>query len=327
MMVPVMLAIEASDLLANAGRLGILAVPALLGVLVVRLRQVPDVPAAIGALNTYTLHLGFPALIAVGVLEVDPSVASTWGFWAVIPVVDLVLIAISWAAGRRLAGRQGGSLALVLLFGNTAYLGLPFAVSVLGEPARGPASLLVAVQVTLAVLVGPVLLQRWSGDGPGSVGWARLLRQPLLLAPFVAVMVRQLPDGVVGGVHDVLGPLAASTAPVAMFLLGLYLVENWELVRTAEHGVWTHVVLRMLVAPAVNAAVAVWLFEVGTISSTTMAVIVVLGGMPAAISTFSIAHHEGVAADRVASVVVRSSVAALVTMPVLATVAEQLSRR
>ncbi|HQF93917.1 MAG TPA: hypothetical protein PLS46_07135, partial [Microthrixaceae bacterium] len=92
-----MLAIEASDLLANAGRLGILAVPALLGVLVVRLRQVPDVPAAIGALNTYTLHLGFPALIAVGVLEVDPSVASTWGFWAVIPVVDLVLIAISWA--------------------------------------------------------------------------------------------------------------------------------------------------------------------------------------------------------------------------------------
>jgi len=83
----------------------------------------------------------------------------------------------------------------------------------------------------------------------------------------------------------------------------------------------------MVVAPAVNAAVAVWLFEIGTISSTTMAVIVVLGGMPAAISTFSIAHHEGVAADRVASVVVRSSVAALVTMPVLATVAEQLSRR
>jgi len=183
------------------------------------------------------------------------------------------------------------------------------------------------VQVTLAVLVGPVLLQRWSGDGHGSVDWARLLRQPLLLAPFVAVMVRQLPDGVVGGVHDVLGPLAASTAPVAMFLLGLYLVENWELVRTAEHGVWTHVLLRMVVAPAVNAAVAVWLFEIGTISSTTMAVIVVLGGMPAAISTFSIAHHEGVAADRVASVVVRSSVTALVTMPVLATVAEQLSRR
>lgn len=320
-------ALGVSAILANAGRLGVLAVPALLGVLVVKARQVPDVPAAIGALNAYTLHVGFPALIAVGVLEVDPSIASSWGFWAAIPVVDLVLVAISWAAGRRLPGRQAGSIALVLLFGNTAYLGLPFAVSVLGERARGPASLLVAVQVTLAVLVGPVLLQRWSGDGRGEVDWPRLLRQPLLLAPFAAILVRQLPDGVVGGVRDVLGPLAASTAPVAMFLLGLYLVANVDLVREAEPGVWTHVFLRMVVAPVVNAGVSLALFEAGTISATTMAVIVVLGGMPAAISTFSRAHYEGVAADRVASVVVRSSIAALVTTPFLATVAEQLSRR
>ena len=321
------LAFEASAIAANAGRLGVLAVPALLGVLVVKARQVPDVPAAISALNAYTLHLGFPALIALGVLEVDPSVASTWGFWAVIPVVDAVLIAISWAAGRRLPGRQGGSIALVLLFGNTAYLGLPFAVSVLGERARGPASLLVAVQVTVAVFAGPVLLRRWSGDGGGAVDWARLLRQPLLLAPFVAVGLRQLPSGVVDAARDVLGPLAASTAPVAMFLLGLYLVHNWDRVRAAEAGVWTHVVVRMVVAPAVNAAVALWWFEIGTLSATTAAVVVVLGGMPAAISTFSIAQYEGVAADRVASVVVRSSVAAVVTMPVLATLADQITRR
>lgn len=327
MMGPVTAAFEGSALLANAGRLGVLAVPALLGVAMVKARQIRDVPAAIGAFNAYTLLLGFPALIAVGVLDVDPSVASSWAFWGVIPIVDLLLVAVSWGFGATLSGRQGGSIALVLLFGNTAYLGLPFAVSVLGERARGPASLLVAVQVTIAVLLGPVLLQRWSGEGRGSVDWARIVRQPLLLAPFLAFAVRFLPAGIVDGIREVLAPLAASTAPVAMFLVGLYVVEHWDRVRVAERGVWTHVVLRMLLAPAVNAAVALILFEVGALSSLAFAVVVILGGMPAAISTFSIAYDEGVAADRVAGVVVRSTFAAFLTTPLLATVAAVISRR
>jgi predicted permease len=183
------------------------------------------------------------------------------------------------------------------------------------------------VQVGIAVLVGPVLLQRWSGEGRGEVAWGRVLRQPLLLAPIAGVLIRLLPDGARDAASDVLSPLAASTAPVAMFLLGLYLVANWELVRTPEPGVWTHVGLRLVVAPAVNAAVAVALHEAGAVSASTMGVIVVLGGMPAAISTFSLAHYEGVAADRVASVVVRSSVVSVVTMPVLGALAESLARR
>lgn len=320
-----LIGVEAADLLANTGRLAVLAVPAVLGALVVRVGAIRDAPAAIDALNVYTLHIGFPALLALGVLDVDGAVASQWAFWAVIPIVDAVLVAISWVFGRRMQGRQGGSIALVLLFGNTAYLGLPFAVSVLGERARGPASLLVAVQVGLAVLVGPVLLQRWSGERDASLDWGRLLRQPLLWAPLAGVVVRLLPAGPEGAVGDVLGPVGRSTAPVAMFLLGLYVAHEWERVRVAEPGVWTHVWLRLVVAPLVNAGVAIALHEAGVLSGTAAAIAVVLGGMPAAISTFSRAHYEGVAADRVASVVVRSSLAAVVTMPFLATAAEALA--
>ena len=326
-----LLAFEVSAVLANAGRLAVLAVPALLGVVVVRARLIGDVPAAIGALNVYTLHIGFPALIALGVLNVGSGVASHWGFWVAIPVVDLVLVGVSRLVGRLLTGddgvRQGGTIALVLLFGNTAYLGLPFAVSVLGERARGPASLLVAIQVGLAVFLGPVLLQRWSGGSGGTVRWARVLRQPLLWAPLVGVFVRLLPASGRDAASDVLSPLAASTAPVAMFLLGLYLVHNWERVRVAEAGVWTHVGLRLIVAPVVNAAVAVVLLRLDAISGPVAAIIVILGGMPAAISTFSLAEYEGIGADRVASVVVRSSVTSVLTMPVLATLADLLSRR
>jgi len=322
-----MLAFELSAVADNAGRLGVLAVPAVLGVLVVRVRMIRDVPASIDALNVYTLHVAFPALIALGVLDVDPRVASRWGLWVAMPIVDVVLVGVSWALGRVLSGRQGGTVALVLLFGNTAYLGLPFAVSVLGERARGPASLVVVVQVGIAVFVGPVLLQRWSGSGGGEVDWARVLSQPLLWAPLLGLALRTLPRGGHDAATDVLRPLATSTAPVAMFLLGLYLAHNWERVRVSEPGVWTHVAARLLVAPLVNAAVAFGLFAVDAVSGPIAAVIILLGGMPAAISTFSLAHYEGVAPERVASVVVRSSVAAIATMPVLAAVAEAISRR
>lgn len=319
-------AVELADLAANAGRLAVLAVPALLGALVVRVGWIPEPEAATRALNVYTLHIGFPALIAIGVLDVRAATTSGWWFWLLYPLVDLILVTFAVVVGRLRAGRQAGTMALVLLFGNTAYLGLPFAVSVLGPSARGPSSLLVAVQVTIAVLVGPVLLQRWSGTARGRVEWRRVLGQPLLWSPLVGVVLRLLPNAARDAAGEVLAPLAASTAPVAMFLLGLYVMHHRDRVRSIDGGVVGHVVLRVIVAPLVGLGVAVLLFRAGTIDATTMAAAVLLGGMPAAISCFSIAHHEDVAPDRVASVVVWSSLAAVVTMPVLATLAEALGR-
>lgn len=320
-------AIGPAEFAANVGRLAVLAVPVLLGVTVVRLGAIGNVSSAVDALNVYTLHIGFPALLVIGVLDVDGSVASQWGFWVVVPAIDMVLLAISWLVGRSMDGRQGGTIALVLLFGNTAYLGLPFVVSVFGERARGPASLLVAVQVGLAVLVGPVVLHHWSGGIGGGLQWRRLLAQPLLWAPLAGLVARTLPDGPEGAVADTLSPLAASTAPVAMFLVGIYLVDTWQHLRSARTGVWVHVWLRLVIAPLVSAGVAVVLREVGALSSSSVAIVIVLGGMPAAISTFSLAYNEGVEADRIASVVVRSSLVAAFTMPILATLAETLTPR
>jgi predicted permease len=316
--------LDGGVLLDNAGRLAVLAVPVLLGVLVGRVHLVRDVGATVDGLNVYTLYVGFPALIAVGVVGVAGGVASQWGFWAVVPIVDLALVLASLGLAKLVPDRQAGTMALVGLFGNTAYLGIPFAVSVLGASARGPATLLVAVQVAIAVAVGPVLLTRWSGDHGTGVDWGRVLRQPLLWSPLMGLVVRSLPAGPQGAVLDVLGPLAASTAPVAMFLLGLYLYRSAARVRSADAGIWLHVALRLLLAPAVSWGVGEALVGVGALDASALAVVVLLGGMPAAIATFSLAHHADVGPDRVASVVVRSSVASAVTLPLLATLAGRL---
>ena len=311
--------------LDNAARLGVLAIPVILGLVIARAGLISDLGAAIGSLNVFSLYVGFPALIAAGILDADFALPDDVAFWLAVPLLDLILVGCCWLAGR-LFERQAGSMTLVCLFGNTAYLGIPFVVSVLGERSRGPAALLVAIQVVIAVAIGPWLLVRWSGHRAAPVSLGSILRQPLLWAPALGLGARLLPAGGRDVVSEAIGPLAASAAPVAMFLLGLYLFQKRELLARAERGVWAHVALRLLVAPAVSTALAVTLLRLDAIDHGTAGIVVIMGGVPAAITTFAMAQQAGVAVDRVAGVVVRSSIVSLFTLPVIASIAEAVAR-
>lgn len=315
---------SASLFASNAGRLAVLALPTALGVVLAARRIVGDVRAAVASLNAFTLYVGFPAIVVTSVLRVDASVARSWAFWLVIPVVDALALGGCALWSRRDPQRLAGTMALVCLFGNTAYLGIPFVVSVLGEASRGPVALLVVVQVTVAVAVGPELLRRWSGErAPVSTGVAatarRMAIQPLLWSPVVGWAARSLPPGGVGAVDDALSPLAAATAPLAMFLLGLYLYEHRAALRVGSPGVGLHVAVRLGAMPAISLGVALAFERWAGLPSSVVDIVVIMGAMPAAIATFSIAEQADVATARVADIVVRTSVCSLVTLPVIAT--------
>lgn len=314
----------ASLFASNAGRLAVLALPTALGVALAGIGVVRDARAAVTSLNAFTLYVGFPAIVVTSVLRVDAAVARSWAFWLVIPVVDAIAVAGCALWSRRDPRRLAGTMALVCLFGNTAYLGIPFVVSVLGESSRGPVALLVVVQVTMAVAFGPELLRRWSGaTAPEAAGVGATLRrmgtQPLLWSPVVGWAARLLPEGPAGAVDDALSPLAAATAPLAMFLLGLYLYEHRTALRVGSPGVGAHVAVRLVAMPAISLGVAVAFERWAALPSSVVGVVVIMGAMPAAIATFSIAEQAEVATARVADIVVRTSLCSLVTLPIVAT--------
>lgn len=313
-----------SSALDNVGRLAVLAIPVFMGFLVARLHLIENVGSAIGGLNVYSLYVGFPALIAAGIITGRFDVSSNVGFWVAVPILDIALVMVCLLAARFAPGRQAGTLALVCLFGNTAYLGLPFVVSIFGESVRGPAALLVAIQVAIAAGVGPVVLVAWSGRAGQRVTARQIVGQPLLWAPILGVVARWFPSGVRSGLATALAPLAASAAPLAMFVLGLYLFDQRGLMRRAEPGVWVHVAVRLLVGPVLTFLVCLALVEWASLDRTAARILVVLGGVPAAVTTFAIAQQSDVAPARVASTVMRSSLVSLATLPVLATVAQQL---
>jgi malonate transporter len=303
-------------ILLAAAQLALLAVPVALGAAAVRFGLLAEPREAISALNVFALYFGFPALVFVGLLDPHFALPSEPAFWLVVPLAQVPLV-LALRVALRWYGRadQAGTMALSTLFGNVAYLGLPL-VMVLFDPAlRGVAALAVSIHVTVAVLLGPLVLRAWSGVDASRGELLGVLRQPLLWAPLAGLVARGLPDRVMGILEQAARPLSAAAAPVALFLLGVYLFSHRATLIGRVPGASAHVVVRLLVAPLWTFAVVFAFVRLGYLAPSHARIFVVLAGVPAAITTFSIAHAAGIGQTRVAAVIVRSSVFCLVTLP------------
>ncbi|MEQ9075920.1 MAG: AEC family transporter [Sandaracinaceae bacterium] len=295
-----------------------LGAPILLGASAGAVRLFPDPNAAVDHLNRYALYFAFPALVFRGLVDADFALPTEPGFWLLIPLV----LAVSALTVRALFPEEAPTLALIVAFGNVAYLGLPVVERVLGEDALGLAAVAVAVHVTLALSVGPLLLLRWSGRGDGFAESAKALaRQPLLWAPVAGLAVHALPgdarsllDTML--VDTVIEPLGRSAAPVALFLLGLYLFTQRARLRRIEGGDVVHLGVKLLFLPALSFGVAFGFHSVGWLTPAQAQVLCLLAAMPAAITTFAISQQLGVGAERTSRAIVATSVLSIVTIPV-----------
>lgn len=293
-----------------AWALASLAVPALLGALAGAARLLDE--RAIEPLNRFALYFAFPALVAEGLLSSELAVPRSPGFWLVVPAALFACVLVA----RLALPREAPTLALILAFGNVAYLGLPLVERALGASAVPVASLAVAVHVLLGLTVGPALLLRWSGsDRALSSVVSRVARQPLVWAPAAGLLARLLPEGAREPLSTVLAPLSRSAAPVALFLLGLYLHANRGRLRALGRGDVAHVAFKQLLLPGVTLALAIGARSLDAITAPEARVLFLLSAMPAAITTFAIAHEHGVGAERTSRAIVTTTLLSAITIP------------
>lgn len=293
-----------------------LALPIGLGVIVAAVGSVRDVPITSRGLNAFVLYIAFPSLIISSLASNDSVLPSNWGFWASVPMTQAVIVA--WAAlltRLRPAAGSAGAVALTGLFPNAGYLGLPLCIVLFGQSAAGPASLLVALHVAAGVSLGPWLLGRWT-DAPSHGSRAGdLIRQPLVWSPLLGWMARSLPGGVREPLASTLHPIGAAAAPVALFLLGLYMWHHRRDVRVGDPGLWFIVATRLVLAPALSFGVAAWLVHLGALGADEAVWIVLFGALPVAVTAMVLSAHAGVAVVRVAGAIVVSTLLALATLP------------
>lgn len=296
-----------------------LVLPLAIGALAGRVQLFAEPARTIDALNRFALHVAFPALVGVALSDPDTPIARQPAFLAIVPASLLASLAVVRAlSALRPAWRsQAGTLALVVAFGNTAYLGLPYVEAVLGEPAVASAAVAVALHVACAMTLGPLLLARWSEAGRGGrEALARVLRQPLLWSPLVGLASRALPLAALEPLRATIDPLGRTAAPLSMFLLGLYLWEN-RARRSEPAAIAAHVAARLVLVPAITLGLAFGARAAGWLGLVELRVLALLAAMPAAITTFAIALEQDVGSERVAAVIVASTVASVFTLGAL----------
>jgi len=282
-----------------------------------------DPRAVITWLNRYALYLAFPLLIAHSLATAEMPLQTARNFGALHVAVVPAYVLVALLGIRALGGRERNVIMAGALFGNIAYLGIPFCEAVLGPESRGLASLAAAIHIVIGMLSAPILLVRAGGAGDSQrPSWsqtlARIAKQPLIWAPFVGFALRALSPTVTSTFAIVAQPIGSTAGPVALFMLGLYMWTERARLLDVGKQVVTLTALKLLVYPAVALAVTLALDPLLDFRPLEARVFLLICAMPVAITTFSLAEEFDAGREVLATSIVLSTLVSLATLSAMA---------
>jgi malonate transporter and related proteins len=298
----------------------------LAGYLSARQHLLPE--SAIPGLNAYVLFIALPCMllrfgINTPVLELlNPMVL------AVYLVCGLVVVAFTVAVtlGPQLDLKNAAFGALVAAFPNTGFLGVPLLVALLGPAAAGPAICTILADLVVTSSLCIALAQAHGGGEHGSRDALKrslrgVLVNPLPWAIALGATLSVAGVGLPTPVHSVVGMLADSASPVALFTIGAVLWRAGQHVHTRtppQHYVPV-ALIKLLVHPLLVLAVGSAARALGApLSGFALLVITLVAALPSASNVSLLAERYGADNGRIARIIMASTVLAFFTLAGLA---------
>lgn len=201
------------------------------------------------------------------------------------------------------------------VIGNTGFLGIPMLALLLGPVSNGP--LLMVLTLDMIVFSSLVtLLVTAEREGRLRLGSIRALAVGLAQNPMIMAMVAgflwsglHLP--VPAPMDEALKLLGSSATPCALFAIGASLAGR-SAERLAVAG-WLSL-CKLVLHPAAVAVAALLVFPV---EPTAAGVMIAAAALPVAGNVYILAHHYGIAPQRVSASILISTAASIVTVPVV----------
>ncbi|MEU8978207.1 AEC family transporter [Streptomyces sp. NPDC048309] len=290
------------------------------GVLLARRKVVPADSSR--AFADYAFLFAVPCYLFGNIYSSDLGALFDWrAILAYATTAALAVLTIGVLAG--LGGvRDPRGVALRIMAGvqvNTAYFAVPVFITLFGNAAPIFPVLLFQVCVLTLVIISIMELGRPERDaGPGT-GPRLLLRAvgaslgtPLVLACNAGILLNLLSLHVPKAVLDGFSFVGDSASPVALFALGLHLGGSGLTVRGTTREEIGLIAFKCVVFPLMTWAVCAGVFGV---DGDWLKYLVLIAAMPAPQNLFIFAQRYDVGVDMSASLVIKSSVAALFLLP------------
>lgn len=269
-------------------------------------------------LSAYTFWIGFPALLVSWLGGAPAPDGRLLMSVAVYVGVFLAIMGLAYALGAVLRWppvERAGAAACAGV-GNTAFLGAPIAVALLGESARGPAMAFVAADFTLlTAMVALGFLRAGAGRSSSRARLAAVVN-PTVAGAGVGVALSLSGLRLWAPADAAVDLLAATASPVALIALGGLIGAQRLLPDRREAGpLMLALGLKLLVAPLlVWGLFAAW----GRAPVEVVTVAILLAACPTAVNVFVQARAFGVFEAGAARSVGLGAVLSLFTLTLIA---------
>lgn len=273
--------------------------------------------ASSAALNQFVYAFALPAMLFIAVYRGSLEDILSGFFLLGVVAATLGTAVLGYASSRHLQeGSQAASTmrALNASFANTGYLGIPLVTVAYGERAALPAALATVATNIVSFAVAIVCLELFVDPRPGAVRRALggVVRSPLIWPIGLAVAIVAAGIRVPLPVERFATLLAAAAGPCALFAIGLF-VSQLSL-RAGIAASWPSATLKLVVHPALMAALAYWLLPIDPFWAK---IAVVCASLPLGATAFVLAQRYHLLEEETSSGAVLSTAASVLTVSIV----------
>lgn len=260
-------------------------------------------------LNAYIYYFALPALFFINIAETSFAVETLkFVFAGIIPVIIVTVILVLLYIARRFSKETLYLLILSTAFGSLAFFGIPFIIFAFPDQGEQLATLASAAISPVSVIISITVLELHRlekstvFEGLKSV-MKRLSRNVLILSILSGIPMSIIGVQIPAPISDSLHMLGSTTSTVALFMLGVFLYGRKY---TDINNAFKLSLLRMVLLPTVALLATIW-FKIQGVEKSTL---VLMNGMPVAISTIVLSERYDFYKEIIASLILISSLAA-----------------
>lgn len=263
------------------------------------------VEGADAVLSNYVYWFAFPALLVLRLAQTpfssffDLNLVLGYSLPLVVIALAIILFARRADPGRR------GIMVLTTVFGNVAYIGVPFNTLAFGPEAGTVVIMTLALTTFWAIGLG-------QGTQDIHAAIKRLATNPLILAIIAGLACSALNFNLPIAASRTLELLAGTAGPTALFALGVFLVG-----KHLRHEVRPAAFLsaaKLLLLPILTALTLKFIFPV---EPTKFAVAVSQAAMPMAATNFVFAKKWNTDPELVGGAILFSTVVSIISLSIL----------
>jgi predicted permease len=272
--------------------------------------------AVTNALNRFVVSLALPALLFDVTAHAPLSQVLDWGFVAAFGGGILGTLVLMAPTFRRQSLTIAALRGLNATYANVGFMGIPLCAMAFGPASLGPVviAVIITASVQFAGVIALIEIDRHGGHGNGvaRIVVPRLMRNPLLVAPLLGLLVDGLGFAVPVPVGAFIKLLGQAASPCALVATGLFIAAHRNDFRLG--AVTFLVALKLVAQPAIAWLIAGPILHLAPL---TTVVAVLLSALPTGTGPFILAEAYDTDRGPAAATILLTTVLSVLTVTAL----------